>query len=204
MTDASIYVSLISLLVALTTLYWTQFRPPRIGLIVGSTIGVNHQEDGFSICLPVTMSNVAHRPGLVNRCSLVFLPAAGAQTAHYIEWTEFRKRDQDKSKYVLEEFAGPLQIEGRSSVSKLVWFRWRNGVFPFSEGKYAIELIVWLENGEKPAIREKHDFFIGPEEAKALAEYKANSKTIIKWMGIDKQIEANKLLTQHELEKLLG
>lgn len=204
MSDASIYVSLLSLTVAGVTLYLSQLRPPRVGLIVGSTIGVNHQEDGFSIYVPLTFNNTAHQPGLVNRCSVVFSSAAGAQTAHYIEWTEFRKRDDDRNRYVREDFAGPLQIEGRSSVSKLVWFRWRNGIHPLAEGKYMIEVIVWKENGDRPSIRQKHEFFIETKEANALAENKINSKTVIQWIGVDKQIESNKLVTQHELEKLLG
>lgn len=204
MAEASFYVALVSLLLSAFTFYLTQLRPPRVGLIVGSTIGVNHQEDGFSIYMPLTFNNTAHQPGLVNRCSLVFYRVGGGQTSHYIEWTEFRKRDEDKNRYVREDFAGPLQIEGRSSLSKLVWFRWRNGAYPFSEGKYQLEFFVWKENSSRPVIRERHEFFIGASEANRLAEFKTGSKTTIEWIGIDKQIESNKLVTEHELEKLLG
>ena len=204
MAEASFYVALVSLLLSGLTLYLTQFRPPRVGMLVGSTVGVNHQEDGFSIYLPLTFNNTAHQPGLVNRCSLVFSRVGGGQTAHYIEWTEFRKRDEDKNRYVRDDFAGPLQVEGRSSVSKLVWFRWRTGAHPLAEGKYQLELIVWKESGSRPAIREKHELYIGAVEANRLSEFKTAGKTMIEWIGIDKQIESNKLVTSHELEKLLG
>jgi hypothetical protein len=203
MSESSIYIALLSLVISFATFYVTQLRPPRVGLLVGSTIGLNHQEEGFSLYFPLTFNNTALQPGLVNRCSVVFT-RADAPTSHYIEWTEFRKRDDDKKIYVIEEFAGPLQVEGRSSISKLVWFRWRKGALALTEGKYSLEVIVWTENSALPTIREKHELFIGATEAAALADFKINKRTRIEWLGIDKQIESNKLVTNHELEKLLG
>ena len=203
MAEAALCVALLSLIVSGLTLYFNHLRRPRISLIVGSTIGLNHYDDGFSIHFPLTFNNAAHRPGLVNRCSLVLSKPDGGQVSHYIEWTEFRKRDQENRINVRDEFAGPLQIPDCSSVTKLAWFRWRNGPEIFIEGKYQLELIVWKENNNRP-IREKHEFFIGRNDAQRLAEFKAGGKRTIKWMGVDKQIESNKLLTRHELDKLCG
>lgn len=204
MANAPIYLSLLSLLVAFFTLYITQLRPANVGVITGSTIGVNHQDDGFSIYLPLTFNNSAHSAGLIQRCSIVFSRADAGQTFHYIEWTDFRKRNGETNRYEREDFAGPIQIEGRSSLSKLVWFRWRTGDFPFTEGKYTFEVVAWKENDDHPSIRKKHSFYITKEVAVALAAYKLNKLTKIEFMGIDKQIESNKLVTEHELKKLLG
>lgn len=142
MPEVSVVIATISLLVSGVTLFLTQFRPPRLGCVVGSTVGINHQVDGFSIYIPVTFTNTSHRPGMINRCSIVFSRADASPTSHYIEWTQFKKRDNEKKTYVREALAGPLQIEGRSSVSKLVWFRWRQGESEFLPGRYVFKIML--------------------------------------------------------------
>jgi hypothetical protein len=206
MSNTALITSVLSLLVAALALFLTQFRPPRISLITGSTVGLNYQKngEGWSLYVPITFSNSAHAPGLINRCSLVLMPPNAGQTVHYIEWTEFRKRDEDKGRYVRDEFAGPVQVEGRSSISKLVWFKWRTGEQVFSEGKYEFELILWKENEARPAIRQKHSFYVDTQGAQKLGDYKMRNAATILFTGLDKQIESNKQLTQHELLKLLS
>lgn len=203
MSETAIYISLLSFGVSAVTLYLAHLKPPKIQCIVGSTVGVNHQEEGFSIYVPITFTNAAHRPGLVNKCSLVFSKTGVSPASHYIEWTEFRKRNERNKQYGREDFAGPLQIEGRSSTSKLVWFRWREGNYHFSEGRYTIEFFIWVENETRPSICQKHKFFISATECVELAGYKDNGKSTIQWLGVDKQIESNKLLTEHEINVLL-
>lgn len=205
MYEASIFIATFSLLISFITLFLTQFRPPKLGYIVGSTIGVNYREDGFSMYVPITFTNTAHRPGLVNRCSILFARAEASATSHYIEWTEFRKHNAERSTYGREEFAGPIQIEGRSAISKLVWFHWQEGGdFEFLQGRYVFEIILWAENKDRPLLRQKHEFFLGAAETQKLKSYKDTNKSTIKWVSIDKQIEPNKLLTPHEVNKLIG
>ena len=204
MSEAAIYISLISLCISIMTFYFIHLRPAKLDCLVGSTIGINHQVEGFSIYVPFTFTNTAHRAGLVNRCSVVFSRSDQPPVSHYIEWTEFRKRNDDMNRYTREDFAGPLQIEGRSSISKLVWFRWTEGTYLFVEGRYVLEFFIWKENEVRPSIRLKHDFFITSRNVDRLAESKQEKTTKIEWVGLDKQIESNKLLTKHEVEVLLG
>lgn len=204
MSGTAIYISLLSLVVSAVTFYLTHMRPPKIDCIVGSTIGVNHQDDGFSIYIPLTFTNDAQRPGLVNRCSVVFSKPDSSLEAHYIEWTEFRKRNDDMKQYTREDFAGPLQIEGRSSLSKLAWYRWREGTLSFAEGRYVLEFFIWIEKEQRPSIQQKHEFFISAADSAELKDYKINNSNKIVWIGIDKQIESNRLLTEHEKRVLLG
>jgi hypothetical protein len=204
MPEASIVVATVSLLVSGVTLFLTQFRPPRLGCFMGSTVGLNHQVDGFSIYIPLTITNTSHRPGIINRCSILFSRADTSPTSHYIEWTQFKRRDNETKRYLRESLAGPLYIEGRSSVSKLVWFRWRQGEIEFLPGRYVLKIILWFGNKEGPSIRQSHEFFLGDPAAESLKDYKANGKRTIEWISIDSQIEPNKLLTAHEVEKLLG
>lgn len=201
--DISIYISFLALVVSATVLYLTHFRPPKIGCIVGSTIGLNHQGDGFSIYLPLTFTNSAHQPGLINRCSVLLSGPAAATTVQYIEWTEFRKYDDGRNQYVQENIAGPLQIGGLSSVSKLCWFQWKNGKGNFAEGTHDLEILVWTENSEQPTIRQHHGFIIGADDALALGFYGAKKAPTIQWIGLDSQIKPNKTLTEHE-RKALG
>lgn len=203
MSDVAIAISILSFLVSGITLFLTQFRPPKLKCIVGSTIGLNHQDDGFSVYMPVTFTNEAHQPGLINRCSVLITPE-GASSSFYIEWTEFRKRDDEKKTYGRDEFAGPLQVQGRSSISKLVWFYWREGEFNFPDGRYTVEVFVWAENKDAPHIRQRHEFFLDVTESGALKNHKTNGKRTIEWVSVDKQIEPNKMLTVHEAAKLLG
>ena len=203
MSDVAIAISILSLLLSGITLFLTQFRPPKLKCIVGSNIGLNHQPDGFSVYMPITFTNEAHQPGLINRCSVLITPA-GALSSFYIEWTEFRKRDDEKKTYGRDEFAGPLQVQGRSSISKLVWFYWRESDFNFPSGRYTAEVFVWAENKDAPPIQELHEFCLDDTDSDDLKNHKTNGKRIIKWVSVDKQIEPNKILTVHEAAKLLG
>ena len=201
--EISLIIAICSLLGSGVTLFLTQLRPPKIACIPGSTIGVNHQQTGFSLFMPITFTNTAHQPGLLNRCSLL-VKKDGEPTSYYLEWTEFVKRDDVKKSYSRDDFAGPLQVQGRSSISKFVCFRWRESEFNFTQGKYIVEIIAWVENKDIVYIRQRHEFFLGEKEVGSLAGHKADKKTAIVWVSIDKQIASNKLLTDHEIKKLLG
>lgn len=199
-----IYVALLSLAVSLITLYLVHLRPAKLSVIVGSTVGVNHQGNGFSLYLPINFINSSQCGGTIYKCGIVLSRPEQTQSSHYIEWTEFRKHSEETKLYIRDEFAGPLYIEGRSSVSKLAWFLWEDGGIDFKAGQYTLNVYIWEKGIGKPSIKCNHQFYIDNPTSEDLSKLKSDQKTRICWQGIDKQIESNKMLTAHEIKALLA
>lgn len=204
MSEYSIYVSALSLVVSVAVLYLTQLQRPVVTLHVGSTLGFCHLRNGFGLYAPLTFLNSAHRTGVVKKCAALITFPESPSKSHYIEWAEFKDYDSENRKWVRENFAGPLPVSGRSSESRMALFEWCNGEVMLPKGIYQITFYVWLTGSAKPEIASYHTGELPEDKATDLANFKAESKQTIRYFSIDQEIERNKILTQHEIKALLG
>ncbi len=201
--EPALVISSISLVVSILTLAFTHLRRPKIQLVTGSAIGINHKSDGYTIYLPITFINPSATPGVVSRCGIL-IKNANEENYNYMEWVEFRTRSAETRSYGHNEIAGPLYVLGKASVSKIAWFRWRLGKRAFPAGTYSLLVFVWTSDREKVKFKSKHEFYISEDQAKEIAELQQEDSSRITWAAIDKKIEGNKVLTKHEASKVLA
>jgi hypothetical protein len=197
------WLSAISLIVSVVTFYLTQVRRPKIVFFAGETASFCHIDHGFELHVPTTFNNTAHRTGIVTRCSVVVSFPGDSPTSYYIQWSEFRKFDDDQRRWIREEFAGPLTVEGRSSAQKMLMFEWRAGEVLFPKGNYKITFYVWIAGSGRPKIVSSHTGYLSAPQEEELAKFRSEDKSIHRWFPLDQQIERNKLLTEHEIKTLL-
>jgi|GEM_PF-6881647 len=203
MESVPLIISIVSLLVSLAALYMRELQRATIRFQTGSTVGFCRVDEGFEIYIPVTFFNTAQRLGVVTRCSVVIW-APHASKAYYIEWSEFRKQDHSEKRWVREEFAGPLTVAGRASVSKVVYFRWSKGIVELPAGEYELVFHVWLSDSLKPTLISRHHAELPASDIALMVKSDdPNRGWPIRFVPLDEQLERNKILTKHEVAQLL-
>jgi len=207
MSEYSIYISLLSFIIAGVTLYLTQLRPPKFEIHYGQKLRINYQSNGTGAAfyIPITFINLSHSTGTVFKCSVAISRVDTPQQIFYMEWKEFRKLNVEKNLWVYEDMAHPIPISGRSSVNKICWFVWESEPkFLFKEGTYKFQFFSWSSSDAKPDRHTEHELFISEAISTRLSNYKSKKKSTLVEVGFDKTIDANKLMTPHEVENLLS
>jgi len=205
MQDAALIISIVALLVACVALYVRGLQGATIGFQAGSTIGFCRTDDGFELYVPATFFNTAQRLGVVTRCSLVVWAPGVEPKAYYIEWTEFRREDHAEKRWVRDEFAGPVTVAGRASVSKVVCFRWEKGRVALPPGEYKLAFCIWLVDSPKPTFTSMHRAELPASEIAAMVKPEdPNRGWPIRFVPLDEHLERNKMLTKDEITQLLG
>jgi len=205
-----IAISIISLLVALITFYLTQLRPPKLMSIGGPFIRTYYADfeygGSLGLYLPVTIINKSNAAGTVINAGITIHRIETPNQSFFIEWEYFAKLDFENYKWIHDEMAHALAIEGKSSITKLIWFMWQSSSEPklfLKEGTYILNFYFWDKKGKKP-ICETHKFNVTQSIQNSLDTFlkKHSSNTID--IRLDLDIEHNKILTEHQEKKLLN
>jgi hypothetical protein len=201
MQDAALFISIISLLVSFVALYVRGLQGATIGFQAGSAVGFCRTDEGFEIYVPASFSNAGQRLGVVTRCALVVLPPGAEANAYYIEWAEFRKHDHAENRWARDEFAGPVTVSGRGSVTKVVYFRWAKGPVVLPPGEYKLVFCVWLVDSSKPTFTSTLRAQLPASE---IAAMDPNRGSPIRFVPLDEHVQRNKVMTKQEITQLLG
>lgn len=119
-------------------------------------------------------------------------------------WREFQKIGENKS-WVHDSQAHSFAITGKSSISKTAWFVWQSETKPklsFREGAYIVIVHVWIGDSKKPKNFEFKFHITKEEEAFFSSKIRAGSKQVLR-ITLNKDLERNRLLTEHESKLLL-
>ena len=159
--------------------------------------------------MPATFSNAGQRLGVVTRCALIVVPPGAESMAYYIEWTEFRKQDHSDThsdkRWVRDEFAGPVSIAGRASVTKVIHFRWAKGPVFLPPGEYKLVVCIWLVDSPKPTFTSTHRAQLSPLELIAMVKPEDPSRDWpIRFVPLDEHLERNKVLKMNDITQLIG
>ncbi len=160
-------ISVAGLAVAATTLYYTNFRKPRLRLLLGSRLKVNHPERvGFTIMLPVTIANESVQPGHVQKVSIALRMPHVEKNYRYLDWGSFVVYRGERRSWDVEELAHPLLIPGKSSVSKVVQYIWQDvgSRYITDVGQYELQVLCWTSMKRKPDIRVTHSLSLSKEQ----------------------------------------
>lgn len=207
--DISTIIAIISLLVAATTLYLTQLRPPKLISQSGPFIKIYYADyetaGSFGLYLPVTIINKSARTGTILNAAITLHRKESPEQSYLMQWREFSKLDVERHKWVFDEMAHALAIPGKSTIAKIIWFMWNSESQPkliLREGTYILSFYFWDER-DKPPNCETHQLYVSESIYNKLENYRAEKKLTTVDIRLDIEIEQNRLLTQHEVRKLL-
>jgi len=208
--NITIIIAIISLLVSAVTLYLAQLRPSKLISKSGPFIKVYYAdyESGGSVglYLPVSIINESARTGTILNAAITLGRKDSPEQSYFMQWREFQKLSIEKNAWVYEEMAHALAIPGTSAINKIIWFMWDAKSQPkliLREGTYIINFYFW-DKKDKPPNCETHQFYVDDSIYTQLESYRVAKKPTVFDIRLDMEIEQNRLLTEHELRKLLG
>lgn len=205
----SILISVFSLIVAVSALYFSQLKKAKIIPIIGPQLIVYHHDydHGMStgFIIPTSFLNNSPSTGNVIRTSFSIQKSDKSEEAYYMQWQKFEKNNDAEGKWDHESEAHPLVITPRSGIHKNIWLMWHANhkrKLIFEKGQYTITTYLWSNESSKPTKFSKQ--FLVTEELVKLLENNRNQKAFNGVsLQIEKELEINKLLSEAELEKLL-
>lgn len=199
-------VSVLGLIVAGATLYNTHLRHPRIHSYLGPLIKLYYPGDGGTgIYIPITFINSAPRVGTVLRAAILLHRKDSTQEQYFMEWGSFSRLDTQSGNWVYENICHALPVDGKSSITKVVWFNWLASSQPsliFKPGEYVLTLFYWLGGHEQPKT-EIHELHISDDLSEALEGYRAEKRSTTVELALDKHLARNSILTSDAAQKLL-
>ena len=217
-----IVVSLASLLVALATLYYTNFRRPRLRVLVGSRFKLNHpQRSGFSLAMPITITNQSAQPGHVHKISVAVRMPHVQKDYRYLDWGQFVVYNPERNSWDVEEMAHPFLVPGKSSVSKVIGYGWSNvnERFITEIGQYELQVLCWTSAKRQPSIKVSHSFSVTrtlkdaidnrmggriPPEFANQPPPMPPGRTLNVDVVLDQQLPENTVITEPEFVSLTG
>ena len=198
-------ISIVSIVIALATFYLTQLRGPNLIPSIGPTIKAYHAgEDELVLLVPVTIMNKSSAEGSVERAAVTLYREDTSNQRFFIAWHRFATYRYEVARWVLGDIAHALPIHGDSSLVRLVTFLWdKREKLYLKAGNYVLIFHYW-ESGEERPKNSEHRFLLTTEMAEKLEEYRVAKDNMHINITLDKQMDSNKEMTEHEFKKLLG
>jgi hypothetical protein len=203
--EPSTIISMISLLVAIATLFLVQFRPARITSYLGpnANFGYRATDGGLSITVPVTFTNHGSRTGAVLRSAITLWRKEWPEERYFMKWHSFVKEDYKTLQYVTDEGAHALAIPGKSIVAKVITYPWLADSKPidFRDATYCLAFLYWT-NEEKPH-HEIHEISITPDMVATLVAPFDTTHNRAVDVPLDKKYKGNEIKNTFGFENLL-
>jgi hypothetical protein len=170
-------ISFISLLVSLSTLYFTQLSVARVQIMAGEHLNIGHFPHGnLNISLPVTFVNHGARTAIVRRVALL-VQTPGSNEGYLLEPLYFQRIDE-KGDFLHDSLPTPIGIGAKENVTKQVLFRSsyeRPTEFQLTNsGTYVFTLLGWMKNVVNPDLSDSFSIIISKEAATNLQDGLAN------------------------------
>ncbi|WP_148287953.1 hypothetical protein [Rhodopseudomonas sp. B29] len=170
--------SAISLIISISTLYLTQFRPAKVTVSSGPMVHLFYiQPSQPTIFLPVVFHNSSPTKAIVYS---IFLEIEDTKGEHFaLKWVGSVKIDLSNN-YTDTSLAGPFKIDGYETIPNALRFFWVNGEnmqqLDWLEGTYLLTLHIWTTaNSISPDHSVKETMVINKEVAATMAQRKASS-----------------------------
>jgi hypothetical protein len=207
--DTSTVIALISLIIAVLTLFLSNLQPAKITSKVGPFIRIYYTDydsgESFGLYLPATFLNLTPQTSTVLNAAITLARKDSDEQIYFMQWKQFSKLDPVQDKWVTDEMAHALAVPSKSSVAKIIWFIWGYDSQPrliLREGIYRLKFYFWENKKSRPRC-ETHEFFVSESLAQKLESYRAQKKSTTHTIRLDLEIDENRLLTRHEAERLL-
>ena len=200
-----IVISVLSLIVASSALYYSQLRPAALMFSMGRVFELYYPRDGgFGMYIPVTVVNKSPNTGAVLQCSVV-LSREDSEDQYYFGWIAYGVRGPDG--WEGQPVEHPIVVPGRSTVSNTIWYVWRPWTEPaiiLKEGEYRVRLLALVDGEEEPRVVADRRFFLPKKFTDILNERRVrhNPQTII--LTWHEKLPENKVLSDEDRSKIEG
>ena len=201
-----------SFIISVMIFFLMYIKPAKLICKYGPNITVHYSDfnDGgsFGLYLPVTFINTSSRIGTILNAAISINRTENPNEIYFINWKEFSKIqvDEKKKRFVQEELAHAMAVQGKSSVNIVIWFMWFSRSpqkLILEKGMYEMKFYYWSEKN-KPPHCVANKFVITEDIYKKLEEYRMAKIQAALDIRLDREIDDNKLMTKHEAIKLLG
>ena len=166
-------LSFISLLVSLSTLYFTQLSIARVQIMAGEHLNIGHFPEGnLNVSLPVTFVNHGARTAIVRRVALL-VQTPGSSEGYLLEPVFFQRIDE-KGDFLHDTLPIPIGIGAKENVTKQVLFR-SSYEQPtefqlINSGTYVFTLLGWIKDVVNPDVSDSFSIIISKEAATNLQD----------------------------------
>lgn len=160
--------------------------------------------DNLRVHIPITFINAGPRTGSVFKTAVTVYKSDKPHERHYMEWEAFWSFHQSVGLWGWDETAHEISIQGNSTVAKWISYNWE--ITPklyLTEGRYILVLHYWENRNGEPK-HSFHSFIVDKEIIKNLEMVRDGSSKQLIHILLDKEMETNRLMTEHESKKLLG
>ncbi|WP_421705333.1 hypothetical protein [Alloalcanivorax xenomutans] len=207
----ALLISLFSFGLSGLAIYLAYFRQPALSAHVGPYIVAIYNNKGLTITVPTTVANQAHQVGVVRRCSLTLTRHDSRQKNYFMVWDSFRKITDDGATWVQVGTAHAIPVLGRSTKTHNIQYVWEYESSPellLKAGQYDFRFDFWSEQ-ETPFASVSHEMTVSEKDASMLQASLAqrNAQETIRrgvvYLTLDSETNRNRLLTEHEITKLL-
>jgi hypothetical protein len=151
-----IIISIISLLISLTSLYFAYLRPADVRMIVGRSLLLSNSYleldagrkwGGVSFVIPLTFHNWSPVGSVVHQVRIV-IEKQGDFKNFSIVWGGFLPFQEGKTNIDERSMAHPLAIPGKSTITKFVRFDWSPSEkeLEIEKGYYNLTLYAWTSD----------------------------------------------------------
>jgi hypothetical protein len=210
MEEYTLIISLLSFIVALTTLFFTHIKPPKIKLLIGNSCKIYYndydgEKHGFGIYLPTDFLNTSNKTGTVLKTAIVLHSKNQPSERYFMIQKQFSKLDVTTNKWVYDEMAHSIVIPPKSSANKIIWYLWNNESNPklkIQKGDYILSVYFWTKIGSKPE-NVSCELSISQKIENILNERYNDKLTTTVEVQINKEFDNNKFISLLEENKLL-
>jgi hypothetical protein len=204
--ETSTIIAIVSLLISLVTLVFSQLRRAKITAFLGPYITLGYPVGGgFSINLPVTFSNHGAITGSVFRAAITLHRKDASNERYFMQWDSYLKLDTSSpNKWVHDEIAHALAIPGKSIVAKTTLFVWDPTSQPsllVRQGEYELVFYFWTSDNAVPFF-ETHRIEISPANISLLTNTLDPQKGPAITIQLDQNLERNILMNQYNIRNL--
>lgn len=158
----TLVIAIISLALAVFTLYLAQFKNPDIKMSLARRIRIGGTGGGgFQIYAPITFANNSHRPGNIER--IIVLLVTQTSKRYLFELSRISELDSEGKKFVDKSIAGTFPVLGKTSSQAVFRFVWWDETVPkFELEGWENEIIVcaWTSVRKKPELVCRSKFII--------------------------------------------
>jgi len=209
--NIAIIISILSLVVSIIALYLTQLTPPKIQCNIGPVVTtfIERPRDGLNsfstfIFIPTTFINLGSRNGSIFRAAITIHKKGTTYQQFFIQWRDFCSFHKEVGMWGSDEKAHQLSLAGKSTIAKWISFVWDSEPeFVFDEGVYVINFYYWDRKKGNPR-KISHEIIIDKNVLSSLEKVRLGESKQLTQIVLDKELDVNKVMTEHEVQKLLG
>jgi len=196
-------IALVSIIIALTTLYLTQFRKADIEIYVADKLLVWYApSNATGIIAPISLINRSNRLGSVARVVMIINRRDTPEQNYVIEWKQFD--DLVDGLWTRISETGTLAVPANGSISKQIRFEWTGQQdLKFRVGTYDVDLFVWEAVGDSPITTRKYSLIVDQAMFNEIAENSGKEAYDVTRVPINGGFSSSIVLNKHELERIL-